>query len=150
MNSARRNITERYILKCDEVFAITAIGRAATDAGVKSVVTLARRAGLSNIGIICTKSDVSFFGFCVRLGGENAAIPDTDFYQDIEAEEAMKDWRTGNEPIRIEALMDQVNACRDNLNQVQDELNDLDEEEDLSPEDLEIAQQLRRKQVAFA
>lgn len=59
LNSARRNITERYILQCDEVFAVTEIFRAVTNEGVKDVVDLAKRAKLSNITIICTKSDVS-------------------------------------------------------------------------------------------
>ena len=51
-------ITERYVLCCDEVFAICNIGRATTDAGVLEVVRLAQRAGLTNVGILCTKSDV--------------------------------------------------------------------------------------------
>jgi len=58
-DSARQKITERYLLKCDEVFAICNIGRATTDAGVLGVFELARRARLSNVGIICTKADVS-------------------------------------------------------------------------------------------
>lgn len=59
LNSARRNITERYLLHCDEIFAVCNIGRAVTDAGVASVFELAKKAKLSNVGIICTKSDVS-------------------------------------------------------------------------------------------
>jgi hypothetical protein len=35
------------------------IGRAITDEGVQHVVELARQARLSNVGIICTRSDVS-------------------------------------------------------------------------------------------
>lgn len=58
LNSARRNITERYLLECDEIFAVCFIGRAITDAGVASVFELARQAKLSNVGIICTRSDV--------------------------------------------------------------------------------------------
>jgi hypothetical protein len=59
LNSARRNITKRYILECDEIFAVTEIFRAVTNESVKDVVDLAKRAELSNISIICTKSDVS-------------------------------------------------------------------------------------------
>lgn len=59
LNSARRNITERHLLKCDEILAVCNIGRAVTDASVKEVFDRARQAGLSNVGIICTKSDVS-------------------------------------------------------------------------------------------
>ncbi|KAB5551088.1 hypothetical protein GE09DRAFT_1174162 [Coniochaeta sp. 2T2.1] len=56
-NAARRNITERYILNCDEIFAVCNIIRAITDAGVQAVIDLADRASLSNVGIICTRSD---------------------------------------------------------------------------------------------
>jgi len=59
LNSARRNITERYLLECDEIFVICPIGRAITDEGVMNVVERARQARLSNISIICTMSDVS-------------------------------------------------------------------------------------------
>jgi hypothetical protein len=52
-------ITERYLRSCDEIFAVCNIGRAATDAGVIGVFDLARQAKLSNVGIVCTKSDVS-------------------------------------------------------------------------------------------
>lgn len=58
LNAARRAITERYLLKCDEIFAVCNIGRAITDVGVSSVIDLAKQAGLSNVGIICTRSDV--------------------------------------------------------------------------------------------
>ena len=65
-NIARRNITERYLLHCNEIFAICNIGRATTDVGVKAVIRLARQARLSNVGIVCTKSDVR---------GENLPYP---------------------------------------------------------------------------
>lgn len=45
--------------KCDEILAVCNIGRAVTDESVKEVFNRARQAGLSNVGIICTKSDVS-------------------------------------------------------------------------------------------
>ena len=60
LNSARREITERYLLHCHEIFAICNISRAITDAGVQTVINLAKRAQLS-VGIICTKSDVRDF-----------------------------------------------------------------------------------------
>lgn len=62
LNSARRNITERSLIDCNEIFAVCPIGRAITDIGVKEVFALAKQAGLSNVGIICTRSDV-----CERL-----------------------------------------------------------------------------------
>ena len=58
-NSARKMITERYIVNCNEVFAIASIGRATTDAGVKAVIDLAKRTKREYVGIVCTKSDVS-------------------------------------------------------------------------------------------
>ena len=57
-NSARRKITETYIVHCDEVFAIANIGRAASDAGVKAVIDLAHNTGRKHVGIVCTKSEV--------------------------------------------------------------------------------------------
>lgn len=39
-NSARQNITERYLIQqCKEIFVICNIGRAATDRGVTDVLT---------------------------------------------------------------------------------------------------------------
>lgn len=59
LNSARRNITERFLVECNEIFAVCPIGRATTDPGVQEVFDLARQAKLSKVSIICTKSDVS-------------------------------------------------------------------------------------------
>ena len=58
-NSARKMITERYIVHCNEIFAIANIGRATTDEGVQAVVDLAQRTRREHVGIVCTKSDVS-------------------------------------------------------------------------------------------
>jgi hypothetical protein len=59
VSSARQHVTERYILECDEVFAVADIARASTDESVKDVIKLAKKnARVSNVGIICTKSDV--------------------------------------------------------------------------------------------
>lgn len=44
---------------CDEVFVVCNIGRATSDEGVKSVIDLACKANMHNVGIVCTKSDVS-------------------------------------------------------------------------------------------
>src|SRR5690554_1349599 len=56
-NAARRNVTERYLLHCNEVFAVCNIGRATTDMGVEDVFRLAIEARLSKVGIICTRSE---------------------------------------------------------------------------------------------
>ena len=56
-NSARRNITERYLLHCNEIFVVCSISRATTDDGVKTVINLAKQAKLSNVSFVCTRSD---------------------------------------------------------------------------------------------
>ncbi|KAI1821480.1 hypothetical protein F4861DRAFT_541892 [Xylaria intraflava] len=48
-NSARRHITERYLLECDEIFVVCNEGRATDDLGVQTVIELARQAKLSNL-----------------------------------------------------------------------------------------------------
>jgi hypothetical protein len=58
-NAARKLVTERYIVNCDEVFAVANIDRATTNEGVKAVVDLARRTNRKHVGIVCTHSDVS-------------------------------------------------------------------------------------------
>ncbi|KAK3331432.1 hypothetical protein B0H66DRAFT_546532 [Apodospora peruviana] len=90
LNSARLSITERYLLNCDEIFAVCSIGRATTDEGVMGVFGLARQARLSKVGIICTRSD------------------------DIRAEEAKKDWR-GERAMRIQELMTTINLAERSL-----------------------------------
>ncbi|KAK0644136.1 hypothetical protein B0T16DRAFT_438330 [Cercophora newfieldiana] len=105
LNSARRNITERYILECDEIFAVCFIGRAITDAGVASVFELARQAKLSNVGIICTRSD------------------------DINPTEACRDWR-GARAKEIQRLLDASNDAKEQLRDLQEQLEDLDDGSD--------------------
>jgi len=61
LNTARRTITERYLLECNEIFAVCNIGRAVTDEGLQSLLEIARQAMLSNVGIVCTRSDVRLF-----------------------------------------------------------------------------------------
>ncbi|ETS82271.1 hypothetical protein PFICI_07273 [Pestalotiopsis fici W106-1] len=123
LNSARRNITERYILECDEIFAVTEIFRAVTNEGVKDVVDLAKRAGLSNISIICTKSD------------------------DIKPSEAIRDWK-GSKAKHIQKLWDQVDTTEDKLAEVKEELEGLadDDDEELNDEELALCHQLNKKQ----
>ncbi|RSM00468.1 hypothetical protein CDV31_011793 [Fusarium ambrosium] len=112
LNSARRMITERYLLGCNEIFAICNIGRAVTDEGVHQVFELARRARLSNVGIVCTRSD------------------------DILAEEAIRDWR-GQRAKAIKRLMDAIATDERDAREIQEDLaeyqgldnDDLTEEE---------------------
>ncbi|KAM7189178.1 hypothetical protein V8F33_010180 [Rhypophila sp. PSN 637] len=113
LNSARQNITERYILECDEVFAVFWIGRATSDAGVKAIFKLAREARLSNIGIVCTKLDM------------------------MDPVESLTDWM-GPERRELEGRIDRLKTAEDelmaiearvaNLNELQRKDNLLDEE----------------------
>ncbi|KAH5431380.1 hypothetical protein HBI38_166430 [Parastagonospora nodorum] len=56
-DSVRRAITERYIRKCDQIFLVTEIGRAATDASIPEILDLGQRADLTNIDIVLTRSE---------------------------------------------------------------------------------------------
>ncbi|KAF4944710.1 hypothetical protein FGADI_12485 [Fusarium gaditjirri] len=109
LNSARRIITERYLLECNEIFAICNIGRAATDEGVHQVFNLADRARLSNVGIVCTRSD------------------------DIDPEESIRDW-PGTRARHIEQLLEHIETATKEIDELQAEIedygaNDLSEEE---------------------
>lgn len=126
LNLARRNITERYIRNCDEIFAVCNIGRATTDAGVMSVFDLAREARLTHIGIVCTRSD------------------------DIEPEETKNDW--GKEPSRrIKELLNSVRCFDKELKDADDDLASFDEMPSMGAETkqelLELYEKKRRIQM---
>ncbi|KAG6364212.1 hypothetical protein INS49_005810 [Diaporthe citri] len=109
LNSARRNITERYIRNCHEIFAVCNIGRATTDVGVKSVFDLARDARLRHIGIVCTKSD------------------------DIDPEEIKDDW--GKEPGRkIRKLLKSLRSIERELKETDEELETFHDLPNMGPE----------------
>lgn len=57
LNSARRNITQEYVVNCHEILAICEIKRAVTDEGVRTVFEIAQQAWLERVGIICTYAD---------------------------------------------------------------------------------------------
>ncbi|RSM10793.1 hypothetical protein CEP52_003372 [Fusarium oligoseptatum] len=119
LNSARRKITERYLLTCNEIFAICNIGRAVTDEGVHQVFELARRARLSNVGIVCTRSD------------------------DILAEEAVRDWR-GQRAKAIKKLMDAIDTDERDAREVQEDLAEYQglDNDDLTEEEREDQREL--------
>ncbi|KAK8030148.1 hypothetical protein PG993_011439 [Apiospora rasikravindrae] len=129
LNAARRHITERYMIDCNEIFAVCIEGRAITDEGVMNVIELARKAKLSNVGIICTRSD------------------------DIKSEEAIKDWK-GDKARMIKQKSDAAEIARLSIRDIEkeqaeydvsdDELNDGEKDEQLR-----LGRELRRaKQVA--
>lgn len=60
LNSARQIITERYVRQCNQIFAVARIDRATTDQSIKDVLDLANRTKLSNVSVICTRSEVSY------------------------------------------------------------------------------------------
>ncbi|KAK2045699.1 hypothetical protein LZ31DRAFT_540968 [Colletotrichum somersetense] len=121
VNSARRKITERYLLHCNEILVICHIGRATTDAGVVSVFDLAKKADLSNVGIVCTKSD------------------------DIRAEEAKKDWK-GLRAGHIQELSNEVARTQGQIDEAKLGLAELEDEELTDQEDieLELSRRLRK------
>ncbi|KAH7129906.1 hypothetical protein B0J13DRAFT_627047 [Dactylonectria estremocensis] len=121
LNSARRAVTERFLLECDEIFVVCNIGRAATDAGVEAVFELARQAQLSNVGIICTRSD------------------------DIQADEAKKDWK-GQKSKDIQKLMDAVFVDKRDVDDITSELADYESEEDPSEDERDYKLRLHQRE----
>ncbi|KAI0003171.1 hypothetical protein F4779DRAFT_602144 [Xylariaceae sp. FL0662B] len=121
LNSARQHITERYLLKCDEIFVICNEGRATTDVGVKAVFELAKKARLDNVGIICTKSD------------------------DIQAEEAKRDWK-GQKSKDVQRMIDAVDTAKRDIDNIKTELEGFDTiEDDLTDEEKDEQIQLIRR-----
>ncbi|KAF5714445.1 hypothetical protein FMUND_7407 [Fusarium mundagurra] len=123
LNSARRNITERYLLECNEIFAICNIGRAATDEGVHQVFDLADRARLSNVGIVCTRSD------------------------DIDPEEAIRDW-PGTRARHIEHLLEQIETATKEIEEFQAEIVDFGASDLSEQERQEFAECLEEQRQA--
>ncbi|KAI0540336.1 hypothetical protein GGR58DRAFT_460959 [Xylaria digitata] len=125
LNSARRNITERYLLKCNEIFVVAAEGRATTDEGVRSVIELGKKARLSNVGIICTRSD------------------------EIKATEALKDWKGTKAAKKIQEKLEVINRETDSIRDLEEETSSFDEaidSDDLSDEE---KQELHRLELSL-
>ncbi|SCO45533.1 uncharacterized protein FFNC_10346 [Fusarium fujikuroi] len=125
LNSARRNITERYLLECNEIFAICNIGRAATDEGVHQVFDLADRARLSNVGIVCTRSD------------------------DIDPEESIRDW-PGRRARHIEQLLEHIETATKEIAELQAEIEDFRASDLSEQERQEFAECLEEQRQASA
>ncbi|KLO81585.1 Uncharacterized protein Y057_7563 [Fusarium fujikuroi] len=123
LNSARRNITERYLLECNEIFAICNIGRAATDEGVHQVFDLADRARLSNVGIVCTRSD------------------------DIDPEESIRDW-PGRRARHIEQLLEHIETATKEIAELQAEIEDFGASDLSEQERQEFAECLEEQRQA--
>ncbi|KAK6859171.1 hypothetical protein PG995_005024 [Apiospora arundinis] len=130
LNAARRHITERYLLECDEIFAVCIAGRAITDEGVMNVIELAKKAKLSHVGIVCTKSD------------------------DIKSEEAIKDWK-GEKARMIRQKSDAAEAARQTIRDITKELEDYgDTDDDMSDgekdEQLRLMREQKRAKTKYA
>ncbi|CCT71849.1 uncharacterized protein FFUJ_09011 [Fusarium fujikuroi IMI 58289] len=125
LNSARRYITERYLLECNEIFAICNIGRAATDEGVHQVFDLADRARLSNVGIVCTRSD------------------------DIDPEESIRDW-PGRRARHIEQLLEHIETATKEIAELQAEIEDFRASDLSEQERQEFAECLEEQRQASA
>ncbi|KAI1045821.1 hypothetical protein LB505_014328 [Fusarium chuoi] len=123
LNSARRNITERYLLECNEIFAICNIGRATTDEGVQQVFDLADRARLSNVGIVCTRSD------------------------DIDPEEAIRDW-PGRRARHIEQFLEHIETTAKEMAELQAEIEDFGASDLSEQERQEFAECLEEQRQA--
>ncbi|RWA11880.1 hypothetical protein EKO27_g3224 [Xylaria grammica] len=122
LNAARRNITERYLLRCDEIFVVASEGRATTDEGVQSVIELAKKARLSNVGIICTRSD------------------------EIKATEALKDWKGKRAARQIHDKLEVISREKSLIRDLEEDISSLHdlEPDELSEDETKELQQLER------
>ncbi|KAI3335499.1 hypothetical protein F4824DRAFT_158970 [Ustulina deusta] len=123
LNAARRNITERYLLKCNEIFVVAVEGRATTDDGVRSVIELAMKAKLSNLGIICTKSE------------------------DIKEREALRDWEGKKTAEEIQRKHEAIEREKSLIKELEEEVEPYDDIDhtDLMDEEVEVLRQFKRK-----
>ncbi|ORY11257.1 hypothetical protein BCR34DRAFT_484487 [Clohesyomyces aquaticus] len=119
LNSARQNVTERYVRDCHQIFAVVDMGRAATNIGVQEVFALARRANLSNVGIVCTKSD------------------------DIQAREARTAWET--ERPTIDRLIAEINTATQSLEALETDIQEYSQGELSREEEQELIEMEREK-----
>ena len=74
-NPVRAKITEEYVRRCDQIFAVVPIERATTNKSLGDIFRLAQDANLRNIDIVCTKSE------------------------DVNSAQAEKDWPSSSEKI---------------------------------------------------
>lgn len=97
-NSARRAIAERYIRQCHHVFVVAPIDRVVTNQSVREIFDLVRRASLSKIDIVCTRSE------------------------EFEKEETRYDWPA--ERGTIEGLLERIKQDTDDVEMLKEDIND--------------------------
>lgn len=108
-NSARKAITEQYIRHCHQIFAVARIDRAITDESIQQVFELARCANLTNVDVVCTRSE------------------------DVVLSEASNDWVA--ERGRIKELQSAIAKDTASLIELKEEIKDFPRLEDLTRED---------------
>lgn len=119
LNSARQNVTERYVRSCHQIFAVSRIGRATTDVGVREVFDLSRRAGLSNIGVVCTMAD------------------------EIKSKEAAADWRS--EKPYVDKMNRKIETAKRKCRKIQGDIDELNELDDLDEDEKDELVELHRE-----
>ncbi|RYO90874.1 hypothetical protein DL766_001625 [Monosporascus sp. MC13-8B] len=111
LNSARKAITERYVRQCHQILVVAKIDRAITDESIKEIFELASRANLSNIDVICTRSE------------------------EIQMQEARHDWPAERATIEemqkeIDADTDEIDSLREEIVEYEQDLTNLTQEEE--------------------
>jgi len=88
LNSARKAITERYVRDCHQIFVVARIDRAVTDESIKEIFQLARRANLSKVDVVCTRSEDGKSAEAMHdFPSERAAIEELQNQIDLDVEE---------------------------------------------------------------
>lgn len=114
---------------------------------MQSVFELAQQAGLSKVGIVCTKSDVRSSWNLLILPDCYSSCLLIATPQDIRAEEAMKDWR-GRLANRVQQLSDAVSFTRKMTEDINLQLAEIDEcgTMELTDEDQRVFNELQKEQ----
>ncbi|KAK2766946.1 hypothetical protein FQN54_006261 [Arachnomyces sp. PD_36] len=102
LNSARKSVTEHYVRQCHQILVIARIDRITTDESVKEIFSLATRANLSQIDVVCTRA------------GE------------IQASEARNDYP--DERATIDDMQRTIDADTKEINFLREEIRDYDED----------------------
>ncbi|RYC53741.1 hypothetical protein CHU98_g12467 [Xylaria longipes] len=121
LNLARRNITERYLLKCDEIFAVAIEGRATTDEGVQSVIELAKEARLSNVALT--------------------------YSQDVKPAESQRDWKGKGVSRDIQRMREVIGQQDSEVKKLEEEASTFDDvdENNLYDEERDEISRLNRR-----
>ncbi|EJP61163.1 tat pathway signal sequence [Beauveria bassiana ARSEF 2860] len=117
INSARRNITELYIRKCNEIFAVCPAARATDDETVQEIFRMAEH--LENISIICTNSEAINAKECKKdwpgeradTINENLTAIDEHLYTIEELEEELESFIEEEHPLHENTrILSELNA----------------------------------------